>query len=220
MKQTRVLIVDDHYFVRKGIEIFLDAEPSIQVVGEAGNGHEAISQAEKLQPDVILMDLSMSQGGGITATATIKRQFPNIKIIILTMHEQETKVIEAMVEAGADGYILKGEDEDGLIKAIEAVQQGEVPLHPRIAGHLVKGAAGHSKKANQLITSLTEREKQVLQLISKGLSNKEAAEILNVSSGTVKIHVSHILNKLNASSRTEAAVRAIQMSLIVPSDNE
>ncbi len=213
MKQTKVLIVDDHYFVRKGIEMFLEAESSIQVVGEAGNEQEAVRQAKELQPDVILMDLSMSQGDGVTATATIKRQFSHIKIIILTMHEHETKVIEAMVEAGADGYLLKEEGEDGLLQAIESVQQGDVPLHPRIARHLIKGAAGQAKGTNG-IANLTKREKQVLQLLSKGLNNKEIAEALSVSSGTAKIHVSHILDKLNVSSRTEAAVQAIQLGLI------
>ncbi len=213
MKQTRVLIVDDHYFVRKGIEMFLEAESSIQVTGEAGNGHEAVRRAKELQPDVILMDLSMSQGDGITATATIKRQFPHIKIIILTMHEHETKVIEAMVEAGADGYLLKEEGEDGLLQAIESVQQGDVPLHPRIARHLIKGATRQAKGTNGTV-NLTKREKQVLQLLSKGLNNKEIAKVLSVSSGTAKIHVSHILNKLNVSSRTEAAVQAIQLGLV------
>ncbi len=213
MKQTKVLIVDDHYFVRKGIEMFLEAESSIQVVGEAGNGYEAVRQAKELQPDVILMDLSMPQGDGVTATATIKHQFPHIKIIILTMHEHETKVIEAMVEAGADGYLLKEEGEDGLLQAIESVQQGDVPLHPRIARHLVKGATRQAKGTSGVV-NLTEREKQVLQLLSKGLNNKEIGEALSVSSGTAKIHVSHILNKLNVSSRTEAAVQAIQLGLV------
>ncbi len=219
MKQTRVLIVDDHYFVRKGIGMFLDAEPTIQVAGEAENGRQAVRQAQRLQPDVILMDLSMPQGDGLEAIAAIKRQLPNIKIIVLTMHEHETKVIAAMVEAGADGYMLKDADEDALLQAIKAVQQGDVPLHPRVARHLVRTAAGHNKDANGTVY-LTEREKQVLQLVSRGLSNKAAAETLNLSSGTIKIHVSNILNKLNVSSRTEAAVRGIQMGLISARERE
>lgn len=213
MKPTRVLIVDDHYFVRKGIKMFLDTEPAINVVGEAESGSQAVIRAKQLQPDVILMDLSMPQGDGIEAIVSIKRYNPDVKIIVLTMFEHEAKVIEAMVEAGADGYMLKDADEDALLNAIEAAQQGDTPLHPRVARHLVKGVVRRSRGLKGNI-SLTSREKEVLQMVSQGLSNKEAGAALNVSSGTIKIHVSNILNKLSVSSRTEAAVRAIQMGLI------
>ncbi|MFQ5613807.1 MAG: response regulator [Anaerolineae bacterium] len=213
MEQTRVLIVDDHYFVRKGIRMFLETEPDIEVVGEAEDGNEALRQTQRLQPDVILMDLSMPKGDGLQAIAAIKRLLPTVKIIVLTMHEQATKIVEAIVEAGADGYLLKDADENALLQAIKAVRRGDVPLHPRVARHLVRGVARHDQDSKQPVY-LTEREKQVLRLVSKGLSNKEAAETLNLSSGTVKIHVSNILSKLNASSRTEAAVMALQMGLI------
>jgi len=219
MKQTRVLITDDHYFVRKGIRMFLEVEPSIDVVGEAESGQEAIQQAARLQPDVILMDISMPQGDGIEAISAIKQSHPNIKIIVLTMYEHQSKVIAALVDAGADGYLLKDANDSALLQAIEAVQQGDMPLHPRIARHLVKGAAQQNKTPNKIV-DLTKREKEVLQLVAQGLSNNEAAQILNLSGGTVKIHVSNIFDKLNVSSRTEAAVKAIQLGVITIAEDD
>jgi len=217
MPSTRILIVDDHYFVRKGIQMFLDTEPSIEVVGEAKDGQEAFHQAERLQPDVILMDLAMPGEDGLKAITRIKRRFPMIKIIVLTMYEHEAKVKAAIEEVGADGYLLKEADDSTLLQAIEAVQRGEVPLHPRVTKYFVGHIGGRNSYVNNIV-HLTEREKQVLQLVAKGLSNKAAAEILHLSSGTVKIHVSNILNKLNVSSRTEAAIQAMQMGLITIDD--
>jgi DNA-binding NarL/FixJ family response regulator len=219
MKQTRVLITDDHYFVRKGIRMFLEAESSIDVVGEAESGQEVIQQVAKLQPDVILMDISMPQGDGIEAISIIKQNRPNVKVIVLTMYEHQSKVIAALVDAGADGYLLKDADDSALLQAIEAVQRGDMPLHPRIARQLVKGMAQQNKPLNSVF-DLTEREKKVLQLVAQGLSNKETAQVLNLSGGTVKIHMSNILNKLNVSSRTEAVVRAIQLGLITIDQND
>jgi NarL family two-component system response regulator LiaR len=217
MTYTRVLIVDDHAVVRKGIQMFLATEPSIQVVGEAGDGQEAIRKAKNLQPDVILMDLVMPQGNGIQAIAKIKRRVPNVKIIVLTTFKDQARV-NAAIQAGADGYLLKDADGDALLQAIHAVQRGDVPLHPHIARHLVSSITKHQDVNG--IGCLTEREKEVLRLVAKGLSNRAVAQALNLSEGTARVHVSNILGKLGASSRTEAAVRALQMGLISPNEDD
>jgi NarL family two-component system response regulator LiaR len=211
MNYTRVLIVDDHGVVRKGIQMFLATEPSIQVVGEAGDGQGAIRKATDLRPDVILMDLVMPHGDGVEAIAEIKRRIPNVKIIVLTTFKDGAR-INAALQAGADGYLLKDADGDALLQAIHAVQQGNAPLDPYVARHLVSNVTQH--KDADGIKNLTEREKEVLSLVAQGLSNRAVARALNLSEGTARIHVSNILGKLNALSRTEAAVRAVQMGLI------
>lgn len=211
MKQIRVLIVDDHAVVRIGIQMMISTEPTIKVVGEAKDGLDAIRQVKHLQPDIVLMDLVMPQGDGVEAIAEIKRDCPNVKIIVLTTFDDDIK-IKAAMEAGTDGYLLKDADGEALLQAIQATQQGEMPLHPRVARQLIRGVtnsidvngAGH----------LTEREKEILQLVAKGLSNKIVAQGLNLSEGTVKIHVSNILAKLRVSSRIEAALWAMQRGLV------
>ena len=211
MNQIRVLIADDHAVVRKGIQMIIGTEPTIQLVGEAKNGREAVYQAQRLRPDVILMDLVMPEEDGLAALTEIKRGHPNIKIIVLTTFEDDHR-IQTALEAGADGYLLKDADGEALLRAIQAVQLGEMPLHPRVARHLFVGRAGY--RDTPQTDQLTEREKEVLQLIAKGLSNRDVAQILSLSEGTVKIHVSHILGKLQVSSRTEAAMLGIQQGLV------
>jgi len=213
MNPTRVLIVDDHAVVRKGIQMFLSTEPSIRVVAEAEDGQEAIRQAKSLQPDVVLMDLVMPQEDGIEAIAEIKRCVLNIKVIALTSFKDEAK-FKAAIEAGADGYLLKDADGDSLLQAIRAVQQGGMPIDPQVARHFVRD--GMQREATT--GHLTEREKEVLQLVARGLSNKAVAQALKISEGTAKVHISNILGKLNASSRTEAAVQALQMGLVLPGE--
>lgn len=211
MKKIRVLIVDDHAVVRKGVQMIVSTEPLIQIVGEANNGQDAVRQVKDLQPDVILMDLVMPHKDGIEAIAEIKRNDPDVKIIVLTTFEDEEK-IKAAMHAGVDGYLLKDADGEALLQAIQAVRKGDMPLHPRVARYLFKG----TKRPNDTNGTghLTPREKEVLELVAKGLSNKEVAQALHLSEGTVKVHVSNILGKLDASSRTEAAVWAAQMGLI------
>ena len=211
MNQIRVLIADDHAVVRKGIQMIIGTEPAIQLVGEAKNSSEAVYQAQRLQPDVILLDLVMPDEDGLEALIEIKRSHPNIKIIVLTTFEEDHR-IQAALEAGADGYLLKDADGEALLRAIEAVQQGEMPLHPRVARHVFGGRTDYLDTPQ--IDHLTEREKEVLQLLAKGLSNRDVAQRLSLSEGTVKIHVSNILGKLQVSSRTEAAMLAIQQGLV------
>jgi NarL family two-component system response regulator LiaR len=211
MSQIRVLIVDDHAVVRKGIQMFLSTEPCIQAVGEAEDGQDAVRKAKSLKPDVVLMDLVMPKGDGVEAIAKIKRCVPTTKIIVLTMFKDGARINAAM-QAGADGYLLKDADGDALLQAIHAVQQGDMPLHPYVTRHLVSNVT--QPRDTTEMGHLTEREREVLGLVAKGLSNKAVARALNLSEGTTRIHVSNILGKLNALSRTDAAVRAVQMGII------
>jgi DNA-binding NarL/FixJ family response regulator len=217
MNPIRLLIVDDHVVVRKGIQMMLGTEPSIQVVGEAENSQDAICKAKSLRPDVILMDLVMPQGDGLQATAEIKRAIPTTRIIILTMFHDEAK-IDAAIEAGADGYLLKDADGEELIRAIHAVQQGGMPFDPQVVRHLVTQIA-KSKDASES-SHLTRREKEVLRLVAKGMSTKAVARALNVEEGTARIHIHNILLKLGVSSRAGAASWAVQMGLLTPDDEE
>ncbi|MCB0190953.1 MAG: response regulator transcription factor [Anaerolineae bacterium] len=213
MKRTRILLVDDHVIVRKGIFLFLDAEPSVEVVGEVDNGREAVCQAKLLNPDVVLIDLVMPKGGGIQAIAEIRKCLPHIKIVVLTTFNHKEKVKAAM-KAGAHGYLLKDADGPALLRAIEMVQNGGMPLHPSVTDTLIEGVT-RSSNGNGYQT-LTDREEEILKLVGKGMSNRDVAEKLTISEGTVKVHVSRILDKLDVKSRTEATLRAIDIGLISP----
>ena len=217
MNRIRVMIVDDHSVVRKGIEMLLSTEPSIKIVGEAANGQEAVDKAKDLQPDVIVMDLVMPEGGGITAIAAIKGRMPNTRILVLTTFGDEASVTAAM-QAGADGYLLKDAGGEALLNAIQAVHRGDVPLDPHVARHLVRGTATGRDTPGGV--HLTRREMDVLRLVAGGLSNRQVAKDLGLSAGTVKVHVSNILGKLNVSTRTEAAVWAVQTGLVTADDGE
>jgi len=190
--------------------MFLETDPSIQIIGEAGDCRDAVRKARNLQPDVILMDLVMPRGDGIQAIAEIKRHSPDLKVVVLTTFRDESRV-EAAMEAGANGYLLKDADGCALLQAVHAARQGDVPIHPQVAKHLRDDANGSKY--------LTEREKEILQLVSQGLSNKAIAGTLFLSAGTVKVHVSNILDKLGVSNRTEASILALQMGLISPTDD-
>lgn len=211
MKPARVLIVDEHPVTRKGIQWIASTDPTLQIVGEAENGAEAIRQAHILQPDLVLMDLLTPPESGIQTIVELKRRYPNLKVIVLTRFE-DINLIKAVMAAGADGYLLKETAIETLRQALQAVQQGGMPLHPRVARQLIGEVTKH--KAIHSPSHLTGRQKEVLQLVARGLSNKEVAQALNLSEGTVKIHVGHILDKLNLSRRTEAAVWAVQMGLV------
>jgi NarL family two-component system response regulator LiaR len=211
MSATRVLIVDDHAIVRRGIQMFLDTDTSIQIVGEAEDCQDAVRKAKNLQPDVILMDLVMPKGDGVEAIAEIKRHSPDPKIIVLTTFADEPRVKAAM-EAGADGYLLKDADGEALLRAVHTAKEGDMPIHPHVAHHLVRNFT--KREVTDGNKSLTEREKEILRLVSQGLSNKAIAQDLSLSVGTVKVHISHILGKLGVSNRTEASMRALQMGLV------
>ncbi len=208
----RVLLTDDHAIVRKGVRALLATEPDIQIVGEASNGAEAVTQAEALCPDVILMDLMMPKLDGIEATRQITAKIPDARVIVLTSFAADEKVFPA-IKAGALGYLLKDSGPEQLVRAIHQVYRGEPSLEPSIARKLLFELAQPPKQQPLTADPLTERELDVLRLVAQGCSNKEIALKLSVSELTVRTHVSNILSKLHLASRTQAALYALQKGI-------
>jgi NarL family two-component system response regulator LiaR len=207
----RVLLVDDHAILRKGIRALLSTEPDIEVVGEAGDGQEALTQAEALGPDVILMDLVMPNMDGIEATRQVVARHSGVRVLVLTSFVADDKVFPA-IKAGALGYILKDTGPDDLVRAIRQVHRGEPTLEPEIARKLLFELAQPSRQP-PTPQPLTGREMDVLRLIAQGQSNREIAEELVLSETTVRTHVSNILGKLHLASRTQAALYALKEGL-------
>ncbi|MCL4396169.1 MAG: response regulator transcription factor [Chloroflexi bacterium] len=207
----RVLICDDHAIVRKGIRALLETKGDIQVIGEASDGAEAVSQAGALYPDVILMDLMMPQVDGIQATQEITAKQPKTHVLVLTSFAGDDKVFPA-IKAGALGYLLKDSGPDDLVRAIHQVASGEPSLEPSIA-RKVLFELHHPPKAAPTSEPLTERELDVLKLVAQGLSNREIADRLVITERTVCTHVSNILTKLHLASRTQAALFALKEGL-------
>ncbi len=209
--RIRVLIVDDHAIVRKGIRALLSEADGFEVVGEAGNGQEAVLAAQETHPDVILMDLLMSGMDGIEATHQITSWQPQTRILVLTSFAADNKVFPA-IKAGAAGYLLKDSSPDELVRAIRQVHRGEPSLHPTIARKLLQEIARPAEQ-QPAPEALTDREMTVLRLIAQGLSNQEIADRISVSEPTVRAHVSRILGKLHLASRTQAALYAVREGL-------
>lgn len=207
----RVLICEDHAIVRKGIRALLATEPGLTIVGEAGSGTEAVTQALALKPDVILMDLVMPQLDGIEATRQITAQQPEAHILVLTSFAADDKVFPA-IKAGALGYLLKDSGPDELVRAIHQVASGEPSLEPAIARKLLS-ELHHPPEAPLTTDPLTLRELDVLRSIAQGLSNREIGERLVITERTVCTHVSNILGKLHLASRTQAALYALKEGL-------
>ncbi len=204
----RVYIVDDHAIVRKGIRALLSTESDIQVIGEAGDGAEAVTQVHALRPDVILMDLVMPKMDGIEATKQITAQRPGMRILVLTSFAADDKVFPA-IKAGALGYLLKDSGPDELVQAIHRVYRGDPWLDPSIARKVLAELA-NPPKTPLTPEPLTEREVDVLRLVAQGQSNKTIAEHLVITEMTVRTHVSNILSKLHLASRTQAALYALK----------
>ena len=207
----RVLIVDDHAIVRKGIRALLSEAGGFEVVGEADNGQAAVLCAQETHPDVILMDLLMPGVDGIEATRQIASRQPETRILVLTSFAADNKVFPA-IKAGASGYLLKDSSPEELVRAIRQVQRGEPALHPTIARKLLQEIARPAER-QPAPEALTDREMTVLRLIAQGLSNQELADQLAVSEATVRAHVSRILGKLHLASRTQAALYAVREGL-------
>jgi NarL family two-component system response regulator LiaR len=207
----RVLIADDHAILRKGIRALLSTEPDIEVVGEAGDGAEALAQAEASQPDVILMDLVMPKMDGIEATQQVTSQQPGVRVLVLTSFAADDKVFPA-IKAGALGYILKDTSPDDLVQAIRQVYRGEPSLEPEIARKVLFELAQPPKQP-PTPDPLTRRELEVLRLIAQGKSNREIAKDLVLAELTVRTHVSNILGKLHLANRTQAALHALKEGL-------
>ena len=213
MDPIRVLIADDHPFYREGVRTMLSAASEIEIAGEAANGDETIAQAESLQPDVILMDLKMPGVNGVEATRRILRISPHIGVLVLTMFEADESVFSAM-RAGARGYLLKDVDHEELVRAVKAVNRGEAIFSPAIAQRLIHYfAALRPVAADLAFPELTDREREILQLIAQGHSNAEIAERLLLRMKTVQNHVSNIFSKLQVAGRAQAIVRAREVGL-------
>jgi len=203
-----VLVADDHAIVRKGICALLATEPDIEVVGEAKDGRDAIAEVQRLQPDVILMDLVMPGMDGLEAIRYITAHQPQARILVLTSFAGDDKVFPA-IKAGALGYLLKDSGPEELVQAIHQVYGGKSSLHPTVARKLLQELSQPSDRGSGA-EPLTEREVEVLRLVAQGQSNREISDRLGISEATVRTHVSNILAKLNLSSRTQAALYALQ----------
>jgi DNA-binding NarL/FixJ family response regulator len=207
----RLMLVDDHAVLRDGLRNIISVEEEIEVVGEAVSGDDALLQVEKCQPDMILMDINMPLKNGVEVTGILKKKYPHIKILVLTMHSHEEYFMAAIRE-GADGYLLKDAPSDQVVEAIRSVARGESVIHPSMTRKLL--AFHQQKQTQQEDTTLTEREKEVLLCLVEGLSNKEIADRLFISDKTVKIHVSKIFKKLNVKSRSQVVIHAVQHQLV------
>jgi two-component system, NarL family, response regulator NreC len=217
LMDTKVLLVDDHAILREGLRMVLEAQPGISVVGEAENGREALEMVEELHPDVVVMDIAMPQMNGAEATRQIKRRFPATKVLILTMHENQQYLIQ-IVNAGAIGCVLKRSAGAELVTAVRAAARGESYFSPSMASMLLEDYRVRlAHEEDDDVGMFTEREREVLQLVAEGKTNKEIADILTVSIKTVQTHRAHIMEKLGAHDRTDL-VRYAMRKGIIPSD--
>ena len=209
----RILVVDDHAVVREGLRVFLDLQDGFEVVGEAGDGDEAVSAAERLRPDVVLMDLVMPRRDGVSAMRALRDRVPGARVIVLTSFLDEDKLLPAL-RAGAAGYLLKNAQPEELERAVRAASAGEAVLDPVVAARLVDALAASGNE--DPIDRLTPREREVLQLVGRGFPNKRIARELELAEKTVKTHVGHVLAKLGMTDRTQAAVIAVRAGLVDP----
>lgn len=215
MSETRVLIADDHAIVRKGLRSLFDAASGVTVVGEAGDGREAVRLAAELEPDVVVMDIAMPQLNGIDAAGQIVKKNPKIGVIILSVHSDETYVLRSL-SAGARGYLLKDSAEDDLLRAVELVAAGKPFFSPSIARTLLEDYLRNLQQRGleDSYDLLTDREKEVLQLIAGGRSNKEIATLLDLSPYTVETHRNNLMQKLNLHNTAEIVLYAVRKKII------
>lgn len=203
----RILICDDHPVVRSGLRGMIQSQPDLEVVAEAADGSEAVTLANRLRPDVVLMDLQMPGMDGVRATAGIKEKHPDIHVLILTTYDTDADILRAL-EMGATGFLLKDEREDRLFDAIREVARGKSPLAPGVASRLVERLRENAE------SHLSEREIEILRLVAQGSSNKEIARELHISDSTVKAHLLHIFDKLGVTDRTAAVTTALRRGII------
>jgi DNA-binding NarL/FixJ family response regulator len=218
MAKTRLLIVDDHALFRDGLASLIASQEDMEVVGEASQGLEALEKARELMPDIILMDVKMPQCDGLEATRLIKKEMPYVKIIMLTVHDDDENLFES-IKSGAQGYLLKNITSQELLEAVRGMARGEAAISRPLAGRLL-AEFGRLAQRESLApgeeAELTSRERQVLELVAKGASNKEIARALVLSENTVKNHLRNILEKLHLNNRTQAAAYALKRGIIQP----
>jgi DNA-binding NarL/FixJ family response regulator len=219
---TRLAIVDDHELARESLQNMLSDEIDIEIVGEAANGRQALLLCSRLRPDLILMDVRMPEMDGLAATKEVKQRYPEISVMMLTMHENPDYLLEAL-KAGAAGYVLKDAPQDEIIEAVRRVRNGESPLDPELAARLLRRLASEGEMRrgtrgphgpDDAVEPLTPRELEVLGLMKLGLTNRQIAADLVISLGTAKNHVEHIISKLGVSDRTQAVVKALELGIL------
>jgi two-component system response regulator NreC len=215
MAKIRILVADDHTVIRRGIVGLLNTQPDMEVIDEAGTGREAVAKTEATSPDVVLLDVAMPELNGLGATRTIKGQWPNVQVLILTMHDREDYLFEAL-RAGASGYVLKGADTEDLLTAVRSVARGEVYLYPQVARGLVSDYLRRVQSGEDVASfdGLTDREREILQLIAEGRTAAQIAEDLHISPHTVQSHRDNIMTKLDLHNRAALIRYAIRRGLV------
>lgn len=209
---TRILIADDHPVLRSGLRVLLAADPGLKVVGEAGTGEETLHLAEELRPDVVLLDIGMPAESGIETVRRLKAKLPALKVLFLTMHEEEGMLLEAL-GAGGDGYLIKRADEQEIVQAIRVVQRGDVYVHPAMTRALLSQAET-TERPPEPIEPLSRREIDVLRLLARGNTNRQIAELLALSVRTIESHRANLMGKLGLSSRVELVTYAEEHGLL------
>jgi two-component system response regulator DegU len=213
-RPVRVILADDHSLIRQGLRAMLDSSPVVEVVAEAENGRQLIELVRQHFPDVVVVDIRMPDMDGIEAVRRIKKHHPEVKALMLTVHDEEAYVHEA-ITAGATGYLLKTISTEELVKGIVTVAEGKAMLHPSVTRQMIEEFAELARgRGNRTSHELSKREQEVLQLLAYGKSNKEIAKELNIGAQTVKTHVSHIFTKLGAADRTGAVALALRKGLV------
>ena len=216
MDKTRIVLADDHAILREGIRALLEDQPDMAVVGEAADGRRAVELAREQAPDLVVMDIGMPLLNGLEATRQIKREYPQVSVLVLTMHDNE-EYVSQILAAGASGYVLKRAASSELVSAIRAVAAGQSYLSPAVTKLLIEGYIGRQPAASAVVDpfdTLTAREREVLQLVAEGHTNSQIAKLLNISVKTVKAHRSYLMQKLGLHDRGELIKVAIQRGII------